>query len=331
MPFPTAMRSKKTKAVGIPTIDLSESRARTSKSIVEACEHFGIFKVINHGVSDHAIANLEHQAFDFFGQTAPEKRRAGPATPFGYGCKAIGPNGDIGDLEYILLRSDPASIAETSASISNSPLGFSYVVNEYVKSVRELACEILDLVGEGLWLPNKSVFSNLIRDVQSDSVLRINYYPAAVKHTEKSRELSSKSHLSTNKIGFGEHSDPQILTILRSNDVDGLQISLHDGLWTPVCPDPSAFYVLIGDAFQAMTNDRFVSVRHRAMANNSKKARMSIMYFGAPPLNAWIAPPSDMMLTKDQSLYKPFTWAQYKKAAYSLRLADSRLNLFKAS
>lgn len=124
----------------------------------------------------------------------------------------------------------------------------SYVVNEYVKSVRELACEILDLVGEGLWLPNKSVFSNLIEDVQSDSVLRINYYPA-VKHTED-WELSSKSHLSTNKIGFGEHSDPQILTILRSNDVDGLQISLQDGLWVPVCPDPSAFYVLIGDAFQ---------------------------------------------------------------------------------
>lgn len=115
--------------------------------------------------------------------------------------------------------------------------------------MRELACEILDLVGEGLWLPNKSVFSNLIRDVQSDSVLSINYYPA-VKHTENWELISSKSHPSTNKIGFGEHSNPQILTILRSNDVDGLQISLQDGLWVPVCPDPSAFYVLIGDAFQ---------------------------------------------------------------------------------
>lgn len=119
--------------------------------------------------------------------------------------------------------------------------------------MKELACEILDLVGEGLWLPNKSIISGLIRDVQSDSVLRINHYPA-VKHTED-WELSSKSHPSNNtRIGFGEHSDPQILTILRSNDVGGLQISLPGGLWVPVCPDPSAFYVLIGDAFQVNLN-----------------------------------------------------------------------------
>ncbi|XP_022991803.1 gibberellin 2-beta-dioxygenase 2-like [Cucurbita maxima] len=329
MPCPTAMRTKKTEAVGIPTIDLSQTRPTTSKSILHACHHFGFFKLINHGVSHHAISRLECQAFDFFAKTAPEKHRAGPAAPFGYGTKAIGPNGDTGDLEYLLLRSDPASVLQTSPSISNDPSTFSYVVNEYVKSVKDLGCEILDLVGEGLWLPNKSVFSDLIRDVHSDSVLRINYYPA-VKHTEN-WELSSKSNPSNNRIGFGEHSDPQILTILRSNDVDGLQISLQDGLWRPVCPDPSAFYVLIGDALQAMTNGRFVSVRHRAMANSSKKARMSIMYFGAPPLNAWIAPLSEMIPPNHQSLYKPFTWAQYKKAAYSLRLADSRLDLFKAS
>ncbi|KAL0561781.1 hypothetical protein IC582_002223 [Cucumis melo] len=329
MPCPTSIRTKKTKAVGIPTIDLSQSRAITSKSIVEACQEFGFFKLINHGVPHHAIAQLESQGFDFFQKPSSEKHRAGPPNPFGYGCKSIGSNGDMGDLEYLLLPSHNPATSILQSSISNDPLTFSHVVNEYVKSVRDLGCEILDLIGEGLWLPNKSVFSNLIRDVHSDSVLRINYYPG-VQHIEN-RELSTKSHPSNDRIGFGEHSDPQILTILRANDVDGLQISLQDSIWVPVCPDPSAFYVLIGDVFQAMTNGRFVSVRHRAMANNSKNPRMSIMYFGAPSLNTWIAPLSEMMLPNDKSLYKPFTWAQYKKAAYSLRLADSRLDLFKAS
>ena len=79
-----------------------------------------------------------------------------------------------------------------------------------------------------------------------------------------------------------------------------------------------------------MTNGRFVSVRHRAMTN-SNKTRMSMAYFGAPPLNALIIAPPNMVTPQRPSLYRPFTWAEYKKATYSLRLGDSRINLFRKS
>ena len=135
----------------------------------------------------------------------------------------------------------------------------------YVEAVRGLACEILELIAEGLWVPDTSVFSRLIRDVDSDSLLRFNYYPPL-----KDRDTSPSSfhhlqhqhhplpppsryhhhHPHNNKIGFGEHSDPQILTILRSNDVGGLQISVDDGVWVPVSPDPTAFCVIVGDVLQ---------------------------------------------------------------------------------
>lgn len=124
----------------------------------------------------------------------------------------------------------------------------SCAVNDYIEAVKGLACEVLDLVAEGLWVSDKSVFSGFIRDVQSDSILRLNHYPPLVDKDPSSPKVAHPY----NKIGFGEHSDPQILTIFRSNDVGGLQISLHDGLWVPVPPDSNEFFVMVGDALQVI-------------------------------------------------------------------------------
>ncbi|KAJ6873249.1 hypothetical protein NC651_032199 [Populus alba x Populus x berolinensis] len=320
VPSPTPIRTKKTKALGIPTVDLSLDNSSVSQLIVRACEEYGFFKVINHGVSKEVVARLEEEAARFFRKPATEKQQAGPASPFGYGCKNIGRHGDTGELEYLLLHTNPLSVSERSKTISNNPSGFSGAVSDYIRAVRQLACEILDLAAEGLWVPDKHVFSRLIRDVHSDSVLRLNHYPAVEEITDWDP--------SPTRIGFGEHSDPQILTILRSNDVAGLQICLHDGLWVPVPPDPTGFYVIVGDTFQVLTNGRFESVRHRVLANSSQP-RMSMMYFGAPPPTSWISPLSHMVSQQNPILYKPFTWSEFKKAAYSLRLRETRLDLFK--
>lgn len=129
----------------------------------------------------------------------------------------------------------------------------SCAVNNYVRVVRNLACEILDLVAEGLRVSDKFIFSKLITDVNTDSMFRLNHYPPTKDMNESTKQLHNKYHHHQHlkqKVGFGEHSDPQILTILRSNDVAGLQISLHDGLWVPVPPDPTGFYVLVGDSLQ---------------------------------------------------------------------------------
>ncbi|XP_027100215.2 gibberellin 2-beta-dioxygenase 2 [Coffea arabica] len=342
------MRRKKTRALGIPRIDLSLlplDRSKLSKFIVEACEEFGFFTVANHGIPNHIIARMEGEGVEFFAKPASEKQRAGPPTPFGYGCKNIGFNGDKGELEYILMEANPASVRQRSNTVSDHPKQFSCAVNEYIEAVRKLACEILELAAEGLWVPDKSVFSKVIQDVNSDSCFRINHYPPSTTTTTTTSTSPFSNSKSPNspppRVGFGEHSDPQILTILRSNDVPGLQICCtpakddddddddeDEGLWISVPPDPSQFCVFVGDAFQALTNGRFRSVRHRVLAN-SAKPRMSTIFFGAPPLNACISPLPHLVSRHSPILYRPFTWGEFKKAVYSTRLADHRLDLFK--
>ncbi|KAH9683960.1 Gibberellin 2-beta-dioxygenase 4 [Citrus sinensis] len=311
---PNPVRNEKILAIDLPMIDLSADRSEVGKLIVRACEEYGFFKVINHGVPEGVIAEMEQESVNFFEKPLAEKQRAGPANPFGYGCKNIGFNGDMGEVEFLLLHTNPLSIAQRSKSISNDPSKFGSAMNNYIRAVRELACEILDLMAEGLWVRDPSYFSKMIRDVENDSFFRINHYPSCCNNN-------------TTRVGFGEHSDPQILTILRSNDVGGLQISPDHGVWIPVAPDPAAFCVNVGDVLQAMTNGRFVSVRHRALSDSSQ-SRMSMAYFGAPALQARVSAPPEMVTTNRPSLYRPFTWAEYKATAYSLSLGDNRLDLF---
>nr|GMD63953.1 polygalacturonase At1g48100 [Ipomoea batatas] len=147
----------------------SEDRARLSDQVVKACEEVGIFKVVNHGVSDKTVASMEMEALSFFSKPAAEKRRAGPATPFGYGCNAIGCNGDKGDLEYILLEANPGSISPTA----HYSLNFRCVVRDYVDAVRNVACEVLEVAAEGLRVQDKRVFSRMLRDPQSDSCFQV--------------------------------------------------------------------------------------------------------------------------------------------------------------
>ncbi|KAI9196800.1 hypothetical protein LWI28_027148 [Acer negundo] len=315
----------------LPIINLSSSpleRSEVARLIVKACEEYGFFKVINHGVPNHIIAKMEEVSFNFFNKPVTEKQQA---TSFGYGCKNIGFNGDFGEVEYLLFPTKTLSIAQAQTSnpisIDDDPTKFRSVVSSYIEAVRELACKILDLIAEGLWVHDKSAFSKLIRDVESDSLFRLNHYPPVLCSSKNKNSINGSSSNSC-KVGIGVHSDPQILTILRSNDVSGLEISPNHGVWIPVSPDPTAFFVNVGDLLQVMTNGKFVSVKHRVLSN-SAKSRMSVAYFGAPSLNARVTTLPEMVTPTKPCLYRPFTWAEYKKTVYSLRLEDSRLERYR--
>ncbi|VAH79826.1 unnamed protein product [Triticum turgidum subsp. durum] len=106
-----------------------------------------------------------------------------------------------------------------------------------------------------------------------------------------------------------------------------LPIALQNGQWVSVPSDRDAFFVNVGDSLQVLTNGRFKSVKHRVVAN-SLKSRVSMIYFGGPAMTQRIAPLPQLLGAGEQSLYKDFTWGEYKKAAYNSRLGDNRLAQF---
>ncbi|CAM8994979.1 unnamed protein product [Rhodiola kirilowii] len=323
----------------IPVIDISakgNNRSETLKLILRACQDFGFFKVINHGVPSDVIGRVEQEGFGFFAKPSAIKQQAGGSSnPIGYGSKNIGRCGDEGEIEYLLLRADPQDISHWSKTISSDPTSFSSAMNDYIAAVRELASNLLDMIAEslGLDLEITSVFSKLITDRESDSLIRLNYYPPGISpthhllhHTQKDSQCRNTS--TCQRIGFGDHTDPQMLTLLRSNDVGGLQISIIDGVWIPVTPDPAAFCVNVGDVLQVMTNGRLRSVRHRVMMNCSHQARFSVIFLASPPLNGLITCLPEMVTPDRPPLYRPFTWAEMKKVMYGMKLAENRLDHF---
>ncbi|KAK8507444.1 hypothetical protein V6N12_072703 [Hibiscus sabdariffa] len=229
----------------IPIVDLSEPDSK--HQMIKACEEFGFFKVINHGVPMEFISRLESEATEFFSLPLSEKEKTGQPKPYGYGNRRIGPNGDVGWVEYLLLTTnqDPNLATE-------NPDGFRVALNNYMAAVKKLACEILEMVADGLKIQPRNVLSKLMMDEQSDSVFRLNHYPPCPDVVQSSNG---------NVIGFGEHTDPQIISVLRSNNTSGLQISLRDGSWISVPPDHHSFFINVGDSLQCeikAVNDIFL-------------------------------------------------------------------------
>jgi hypothetical protein len=102
----------------LPVVDLAADGA--AGEVVRACERFGFFKVVSHGVGEGVVGRLEAEAVRFFASPQAAKDAHGPASPFGYGSKRIGRNGDMGWLEYLLLAIDGASLSRSSPAPSSS-------------------------------------------------------------------------------------------------------------------------------------------------------------------------------------------------------------------
>lgn len=113
----------------IPTVDMSAPCGELARRLVRACAERGFFKAVNHGVPPRVSARMDAAASAFFARPGQAKQAAGPPDPLGYGSRNIGANGDVGELEYLILHADPGAVARKAKVIDkDDPSRFRYII-----------------------------------------------------------------------------------------------------------------------------------------------------------------------------------------------------------
>ncbi|KAJ0520123.1 putative oxoglutarate/iron-dependent dioxygenase, non-heme dioxygenase domain-containing protein [Helianthus annuus] len=279
----------------IPLIDLSASQSQTLEEILHACQEFGFFQVINHGVSKDLIDDTMEVVKEFFNMPEEEKEIYYTIDPI-KSCKLYtsGYNYANEDIHFWRdnLRHPCHPLDEWVHLWPEKPTNYRDVVGKYSLEVRKLSLRVLELIREGLGLEPEDFGEELT----GGQLLSINHYPPC---PDPSLTL-----------GLPKHADPNLITVLLQGNVTGLQV-FKDGQWLGVEPLPHAFVVNIGHQLQIISNGKLRSAEHRAVTN-LREARTTIVSFISPCQDTIIEPAKSMIDT-GVPRFQPFKFKDFLK------------------
>lgn len=136
---------------------------------------------------------------------------------------------------------------------------------------------VLILMAIGLGLTPEYFIRSMCKDPLC--LFRIFHYPPGKDLPEKLR--------SDNLWGVGEHTDYGLITLLKQDDVGGLQVKTITGEWLDATHIPRTLVINVGDMLEAITSGLFVSTPHR-VKNSTDRMRLSFPFFFDPGLHATI-------------------------------------------
>lgn len=213
--------------------DVDGRRTEICNKIVEACENWGIFQVIDHGVDSKLISEMTRFAKLFFDLPPEEKLRfdmsGGKKGGFIVSSHLQGES--VKDWrELVTYFSYPIKQRDYSRW-PNKPEGWKEVTEEYSEKLMSLACKLLEVLSEAMGLEKEALTKAC---VDMDQKIVVNYYP---KCPEPDLTL-----------GLKRHTDPGTITLLLQDQVGGLQATRDNGkTWITVKPIEGAFVVNLGD------------------------------------------------------------------------------------
>ncbi|XP_015580950.2 1-aminocyclopropane-1-carboxylate oxidase homolog 1 [Ricinus communis] len=305
----------------IPIIDLKgidkdpSLRREVIDKLREACEKWGFFQLINHGIPATVLDEMIDGMRRFHEQetevkkhffTRDETRKVIYNTNFDfYQAKAA----NWRDSLYCSMAPNPPNPEELPPVCRD-------IMMDYSNKVMSLGLKLFELLSEALGLR-----PNHLKDMGCAEGLYFigHYYPAC---PEPGLTL-----------GATKHTDSAFLTILLQDILGGLQV-LHEDQWFDVTPVAGGLVVNLGDLSQLISNDKFKSVYHRVLAKDVGP-RISIACFFrthfAERTSSRIFAPIKQLLSKDNPpVYRETTMEEYVTRIYSKGLdGTSGLMYFK--
>ena len=279
----------------VPVIDIAalmartEGRHRVAEAIGAACRESGFFYITGHGVDEGLQTRLEDLSRQFFAQDVETKlairmERGGRAWRgyFPVGNELTSGRPDLKEGIYFGQELGPdhpmvkAGTPLHGANLfpDNIP-GFRETVLEYLEAVTAVGHAIMAGMAASLGLEESYFDDHYTRDPLV--LFRIFNYPPGRPPTDGEPQW-----------GVGEHTDYGLLTILKQDDLGGLQVKSRSG-WVSAPPIPNTFVCNIGDMLDRITGGRYRSTPHRVL-NVARQARMSFPLFFDPNFEAAIKP-----------------------------------------
>ncbi|XWS15904.1 hypothetical protein CRYUN_Cryun34aG0042500 [Craigia yunnanensis] len=291
----------------IPTIDMTQLVSSTDndaelEKLHSTCKEWGVFQLVNHGVSSSVLDRLKHEVEEFYKLPLEEKMkykiREGEFEGYGSMVRGAGKL-DWADRFYMITnpihRRKPHLFPELPSSLRNTS-------ESYFLELQKLATKLFRLIAKALKIDVKEMIEFFDDGMQS---VRMTYYPPCPKPEVV--------------MGITPHSDTTLLTILHQvNGVDGLQIK-KDGVWFPVSFHPDALVINVGDILEIFSNGVYHSIEHRAVPN-SEKERISVAFFINPKFEAEVGPSPSLTNPKNPPLFKRVVMEQYVKDFFARKL-----------